>query len=476
MIPALSLWRFIVFTLLLVSCSQEVWAQQSVTKKVCLTPFGMEWKTSEEAKTHLVTAAKRAAVGELFGEMIRSITEVRNFRLQRDDIEAISIGFLRVQGTPEFYQGSGFGEICIKLNAHILEEDIQRFRPRTVERKVCIADPRLSLGEVRQTAEQQARIQAVRDFEPKLQGVKDEVVLTLIHESKTESGGFVPETTTYCVKARGTVYPIELMAVSGGYTPKSTEPTSAKRRVAVSPKADEPIKGGENFSVTLKECKAIGPGQPEGYWGNRTGFLCMIEILSKNDSIVFIENTEMYDDNGLGHKRTHMCHLGKCIRDSKIDTMLEFSVIQDNPTIFGIKFWGSETEVYSFIKRIAKLEFSIRNSEGATEKIVFRDIEVEDQAYVGTTWEFIYDKNCNGKVDDSYDIQFLHDNTTKIVYKGRIYRDLKWRSRENGRKISMEDPRGTKEGEIIDNEGRKLKGTGIVHKDKRKFCWTANRR
>jgi hypothetical protein len=122
-------------------CYEDVWAQQNVTKKVCLTPFGMEWKTSEEAKTHLVAAAKRAAVGELFGEMIQSITEVRNFQLQRDDIEVISIGFLRVQGTPEFYQGSGFGEICTKINAHILEEDIQRFRPRTVERKVCVADP-----------------------------------------------------------------------------------------------------------------------------------------------------------------------------------------------------------------------------------------------------------------------------------------------------------------------------------------------
>ena len=472
MIPTISLWRSMVFTFLLVGCYQEVWAQQSVTKKVCLTPFGMEWKTSEEAKNHLVTAAKREAVGELFGEMIRSITEVRNFQLQRDDIEAISIGFLRVQGTPEFYQGSGFGEMCTKLNAHILEEDIQRFRPRTVERKVCIADPRLSLGEVRQTAEQQARIQAVRDFEPKLQGVKDEVVLTLIHESKTESGGFVPETTTYCVKARGTVYPIELMAVSSGYTRKATKPTTEKRRAAVSPKTDEPTKSGENFSITLKECKAVSRSKPERYWGGNPGFLCMFEVVSKSDSIVFIENPEMYDNNGLGHKRTHICHFGTC----KTASMLEFNVIQDNPTLFGIKFFEHETEAYSFIKRIAKLEFSIRNFEGATEKMVFRDITVEHQAYVGTTWEYFLDRNCNGNVDDTYDILFLHDNTTRIVYKGRTYKDLKWKTLENGTKISMENPRSTQEGEIIDNEGRKLKGTGIVHKDKRKYCWTASRR
>ena len=42
----------------------------------------------------------------------------------------------------------------------------------------------------------------------------DDIVLSLIHESVTESAGFVPETTTYCVSARGVVYPIEIMAVT----------------------------------------------------------------------------------------------------------------------------------------------------------------------------------------------------------------------------------------------------------------------
>ena len=188
-------------------------AQNRVTKEVCLTSFGMNWKTSEEAKTHLTTLAKREAVGELFGEVIRSISEVKDFVLTRDDIQAFSSGFIRVEGIPEFYNGKGFGELCVKINAYVTNEDIARFQPREVRRKVCIADPRLTIGEVRQTAERQARIQAVRDFEPRLEKVRDDIVLGLIHESRTESAGFISETETYCVMASGVVYPIELVAV-----------------------------------------------------------------------------------------------------------------------------------------------------------------------------------------------------------------------------------------------------------------------
>lgn len=194
------------------NCSFAI-AENMVTKEVCLSPFGMNWKTSEEAKSHIITLAKREAVGELFGELIKSITEVQDFQFKRDDIVALSSGYIRTKGIPEYYNGKGFGELCTKINAYVTDEDIVRFKPRTLRKKVCIADPRLSLGEIRQTAERQARIQAIRDFEPTLEKNKDDIILTLIHESKTEDGGFIPETTTYCTTVSGIVFPIELMAV-----------------------------------------------------------------------------------------------------------------------------------------------------------------------------------------------------------------------------------------------------------------------
>lgn len=205
---------FLFFSNFLSFYPNDILAEQVVLKEICLSSFGMDWKTSEEAKSHIITIAKREAVGELFGEMIRSFTSIEDFQLKKDRIEAHSSGLIRLKGVPEFRNGKGFGEICVKIIAYITDEDIVRFKPRKVRKKVCISDPRLSLGEVRKTAEQQARLQAVRDYEPELEHIKDDIVLTLIHEAKTDSAGFIPETTAYCVTASGIIYPIELMAVT----------------------------------------------------------------------------------------------------------------------------------------------------------------------------------------------------------------------------------------------------------------------
>ena len=191
----------------------NVTAENKVSKQVCLSTLGMKWKTSEEAKQHLLISAKREAVGELFGEVIRGITKVEDGRLTKDEIEQVSSGLIRIDGNPLFFQGKDFGELCVKIDAYITDEDINRLSPRRIEKKVCISDPRLSLGAVRKTAEQQARIQALRNYEPKLEEFSDEAVLSLIHESKTIEAGFIPDTEVYCVKASGTVYPIELMAI-----------------------------------------------------------------------------------------------------------------------------------------------------------------------------------------------------------------------------------------------------------------------
>jgi formylglycine-generating enzyme required for sulfatase activity len=218
-------------TILLSIAVVNAYAERIVTKEVCLTPFGMSWKATEEAKEHLLTLAKREAVSELFGEMIRSFTKVTNFQVEMDRITALSAGFLRIKGNPEFFNGRGFGELCVRINAYVTDEDIARFNPRTVRKTICISDPRLPLGEVRITAERQARIQAVREFEPKLEGMSEDKVLSFLHESKIESAGFNADGIAYCTTVSGVVYPIEVMAIpekrgeridTGGGDSKST--------------------------------------------------------------------------------------------------------------------------------------------------------------------------------------------------------------------------------------------------------------
>lgn len=208
-------------------------AQKTTTKKVCLSAVGMQWATSEEAQRHLVNIIKRDAVGELFGEMVWSLSEVKNLVLTRDEIQSFSAGLVRLRGTPQFYNGVNLGEVCVSAELYVTDEDISRFQPRTVSKKVCIADPRLSSGDLRTTAERQSQIQAVRDFEPGLQGLDDELVLRLVHESIIEDAGFVSDTLAYCASSRGIVYPIELLTAMRGSVTPTAKPTTPARDAVV---------------------------------------------------------------------------------------------------------------------------------------------------------------------------------------------------------------------------------------------------
>lgn len=210
----------------------RVFAQKETTKEVCLASFGMGWSTSEEAQRHLVSLVKRDAVGELFGEVIWSMSEVKEFVLTRDEMQSFSAGLIRLRGTPQFFNGASLGEVCVTAELYVLKEDIQRLQPRTVSKKVCVADPRLSSGELRNLAQRQAQIQAVRDFEPGLQQTDDEVVLRLLHEATIDDAGFVADTLAYCATARGLVYPIEILtstSQSGAITEDSAAPTGRGR-------------------------------------------------------------------------------------------------------------------------------------------------------------------------------------------------------------------------------------------------------
>ena len=217
------IWRCLTLPFLSVAL---VFSQSQIEKTICLTPFGMEWETLNECKAHLLGLAKREAAAELFGETIQSITEVHNFALTQDSIKVVSAGFIRIKGDPNYSSGNSLGEVCINIKAFVTEEDMAKLRPQEVERKVCIADPQLTLGEVRQKAETQARIQAVKDFEPGLENQEDQDVLSLLHEATIRKAGFLEQTEVYCATIRGKVYPLEILVTLN--RPESSKKMSKK--------------------------------------------------------------------------------------------------------------------------------------------------------------------------------------------------------------------------------------------------------
>ncbi|HEX3527103.1 MAG TPA: AbfB domain-containing protein [Thermoanaerobaculia bacterium] len=180
-----------------------------VTQNVCIS---LEGRKLEDAKSELLLAARRGAVEQLFGSLVTSLTQVENLSLKKDQIQAASMGYLRVEGDPLFSNGQSLGELCVKIRAYATEEDRAKLRPKELSKKVCVAEG--DVATIRKRAEEKATLEALLDFDLSLAKSPHESVRSLLHEVRFTEGGFVLETTTYCVKVTGVLYPVEAAALN----------------------------------------------------------------------------------------------------------------------------------------------------------------------------------------------------------------------------------------------------------------------
>jgi len=187
--------------------TSSVFAQET-SKTYCMS--GVEYTGSLDGlKIELLTAAKREAVRELFGEFISSFTKVENLRITEDTIKARSLGFIRVKGDPEYYNGKNLGEVCVKIDAYVTEEDFVKFEPLTLTQKSCTMEG--DVRTIKQQTEEKAIFEALINYDRRLQSYPQEYVLPFLREVTFLEEGFVPETQVYCVSVQGFIYPIEVL-------------------------------------------------------------------------------------------------------------------------------------------------------------------------------------------------------------------------------------------------------------------------
>jgi hypothetical protein len=159
-----------------------------------------------------VTSAKRDAVNEIFGELITASTTVEDFVVTSDQIRASSIGYVRIQGDPDFYNGSNLAEVCITIHAYTTNEDRRMFVPEQITKRHCVTDDNLTTNALKEFAKEEVVVQALTDYEPNLKKREREKLLRLLQRIQYSESGFIPETETYCVTVSGDIVPIEVVA------------------------------------------------------------------------------------------------------------------------------------------------------------------------------------------------------------------------------------------------------------------------
>ena len=204
---------------------------QETAKTYCLSAAGYQGSI-DNLKADLLTGAKREAVREFFGEFISSFTKIENLRITADTIQATSLGFVRMKGDPEYYNGKNFGEACVKIQAYATAEDFAQFKPLTLTQKSCIMEG--DVKTIKQDAEKKAIFEALINYDRRLETYSQEQMLPLLREVSFSGEGFVPETEVYCVKTSGVVYPIEVLGTLTVVQEKKVEETGETKDKNVS--------------------------------------------------------------------------------------------------------------------------------------------------------------------------------------------------------------------------------------------------
>jgi hypothetical protein len=189
--------------------------EEIVTKTICKSAFNYE--NIDQLKKDLELNAKRAAVEELFGEFLMGYSAMADSVLLEDQILSSTIGYVRVAGTPQYKNHEGnLAEVCVSIEALVTEEDRQNLEPVALSNDRCLGDSSLTVQELEKVARDKAVIEALLDYDPRLEG-QDENDLTRLMKNKDFSGSeYDAKTGAYCAVVTGEVLPIEIAALLGG--------------------------------------------------------------------------------------------------------------------------------------------------------------------------------------------------------------------------------------------------------------------
>lgn len=207
----LSKYVLFICTFFLCSNSLASSTQVRINKSYCTQ--ATHFKNEDDLKRDLLINAKRIAVNELFGEMISATTSVQDFVFTSDQINTSSVGFVRIDGNPKYYNGSGLTEVCVEINAYSSPIDRQKFKPEEIVRKYCATNSELTTRELKNFARNQVFIEELHAYDSSLKKYTNTQLLRLVKKKRYSDEGFIPETETFCTKGTGLITPIEVVTL-----------------------------------------------------------------------------------------------------------------------------------------------------------------------------------------------------------------------------------------------------------------------
>lgn len=124
--------KFFVVLCLMIGLFQNIYADVVVDKTSFVNQANYSDKTMYEIKKILLQKAMLDAGSEIYGDFIKSETNIKNGKLIKQAIISEKNGLVRLKGKPIYTNGENFGDIQVTIKAYATQEDLKKMSIQTL--------------------------------------------------------------------------------------------------------------------------------------------------------------------------------------------------------------------------------------------------------------------------------------------------------------------------------------------------------
>jgi len=162
--------KHLIFTFSLILLSVNLQPDKVVTKTSFINQANYANKSMDEIKLILLKKVKIDIASEIFGDFIKSETDIENGKMIRNLIISEKNGLVRVKGEPLYANGENFGDIQVTLTAYATDKDIKNMSIQKIDvTKFVYTNPKMALKDIKRAAEDAFLVYALSSKKPTLQ-------------------------------------------------------------------------------------------------------------------------------------------------------------------------------------------------------------------------------------------------------------------------------------------------------------------
>ncbi len=155
--------------LILLLTTGSVYADKIVTKTSFVNQANYAHKSVEQIKVILLEKVKVDAASEIFGDFIKSETDIENGKMIRNLIISEKNGLVHLKGEPIYANGKNFGDIQVTVTAYATDRDLEDMSVQKINvTDYVYANENIPLKDIKRAAEDAFLVHALSKKKPSL--------------------------------------------------------------------------------------------------------------------------------------------------------------------------------------------------------------------------------------------------------------------------------------------------------------------